>query len=231
MPGVLIHGRVVEVHAERYSLADLLNYLGQALTIFGIWLNHATSPIPWPLVIALMFLPLVAVFRTTLWVMRGRTWPVMCKYYRTQQRRADKSCRVLVAGEWHYCRHHKKAKEMSGGYDCDPKLQRWQARSKSGAVIERGDMRGVGFVRLLSNRETMLFHKGIAKRPLDVLSGLRPRLLRERWARGLARVRELRPRDLIERGDASPQGVTSRMPKVVQATRFTLVSVTIQVVA
>src|SRR5580698_8386602 len=66
------------------AVPDVLNYLGQALTILALWLERLSSPVPWPLVIAFLFLPFVAIFRTTLWFMRGTTWPVSCKYYHTQ---------------------------------------------------------------------------------------------------------------------------------------------------
>jgi hypothetical protein len=58
------HQRAYHKLTELY-MADVLNYLGQALTILGLWLNHVTSPIPWPLVVAFLFLPILAAFRTT----------------------------------------------------------------------------------------------------------------------------------------------------------------------
>jgi hypothetical protein len=109
-------------------LPDVLNYLGQSFTILALWLQRVSSPVPWPLIVALFFLPFVAVFRTTLWIMRGTTWPVLCKYYHTQQRRFDKPCRTLVAGEWHYCRDHRRVKRMSDGHICEPSIQRWEER-------------------------------------------------------------------------------------------------------
>src|SRR4051812_18474077 len=106
---------------------DVLDLAGQGLTIFAVWLDRI-SPIPWPLVIGLLFLPFVVGLRWTVWVLRGSVWPVPCKYFHTQQARSDKPCRVVVAGEWRYCRHHRSHKRMSDGHICDPSIPRWQAR-------------------------------------------------------------------------------------------------------
>jgi hypothetical protein len=202
------------------AVPDVLNYLGQALTILALWLERLSSPVPWPLVIAFLFLPFVAIFRTTLWFMRGTTWPVSCKYYHTQQRRLDKPCRTAVAGEWHYCRAHNKPKRMSDGHFCDPSLQRWQERTANG-VVDRSDIRGVGFVRLISNAETLLFYKGLARRPGDIWRGRHD--MPRRWRQGWERIRDLRPADLFaSKQGESPLGVATRMPRVVKATRLTL---------
>lgn len=202
------------------TMPDVLNYLGQSMTILALWLERLSSPVPWPLVIAFLFLPFVAIFRTTLWFMRGTTWPVTCKYYHTQQRRLDKPCRTPVAGEWHYCRAHNKPKRMSDGHFCDPSLQRWQERTGNG-IVERTDIRGVGFVRLISNTETLLFYKGLARRPRDILHSLHD--IPNRWHQGWSRIREVRPSDLFaSKGGKGPLGVAARMPQVVKATRITL---------
>lgn len=203
-------------------MPDVLNYLGQALTILALWLQHLSSPVPWPLVIAFLFLPFVAAFRTTLWIMRGTAWPVLCKYYHTQQRRWDKPCRTPVAGEWHYCRHHRKVKRMSDGHICEPSIQRWEKRLLDGRIVERSDIRGIGFVQLISNSETLLFYKGLARRPADVIPGLAE--LPGRWRRGLARLRQIRLPDLLSPPAQGPSGVAERMPRVVKATRLTLVT-------
>ncbi|MEV6160243.1 hypothetical protein AB0L53_58910 [Nonomuraea sp. NPDC052129] len=91
--------------------------------------------------------------------------------------------------------------------------------------MDRMDIRGVGFVSLLSNRETFLFYKGIAKRPGLVCR--RWRELLKSWREGLRRFRAIRPRDLIPKrasAEQVPSGVAERMPRVVRATRLTLVS-------
>jgi hypothetical protein len=205
-------------------MGDVLDLIGQLFSIFARWLD-SVSPIPWPLILALLVLPFVVVLRVMLWVLRGRVWPVACKYYHTQQSRADKPCRTPVPGEWKYCRHHKKpGRVMSDGHVIID-IPRWQKKLRNGRFVDRDDMRGVGFVSLLSNRETFLFYKGIAKRPRLVIR--RWRELLESWKEGLRRFRTLRPRDLLPKrvsAGQAPSGVAERMPRVVRATRLTLVS-------
>ncbi|WP_308210538.1 hypothetical protein [Actinomadura luzonensis] len=205
-------------------MGDFLNLMGQLFAIAAKGLD-SVSPIPWPLVLALLFLPFVVVLRVGLWVLRGRVWPVTCKYYHTQQSRADKPCRTPVPGEWKYCRHHKKpGRKMSDGHVIVD-IPRWQKKLRNDQLADRDDIRGVGFVSLLSNRETFLFYRGIAKRPRMILR--RRRELLTSWREGLRRFRSIRPRDLIPRrmsADQTPRGVADRMPRVVRATRLTLTS-------
>lgn len=202
-------------------MEDLLHYVGQSLTILATWLNRISSPIPWPLVIAFLFLPLVMTLRISLWILRGRVWPVACMYYHTQQRREDRPCRVLVPGEWKYCHHHKHAKVMSDGHCCDPALNRWEERV-GGAKRERSDIRGVGFISLLSNRNTLLFHKGIARRPGTVVKDL-PEVWRQ-FIQGFRNFNGLSIRRIFSASTHGPVGVSARMPRVVRATRTTLVA-------
>lgn len=197
---------------------DVFDLAGQSLTILALWLDKV-SPVPWPLFIGFLFLPLVVWLRWSLWFLRGGTWPVYCKYFHTQQARSDKPCRVIVAGEWRYCRHHNRPKKMADGHLCDPGIPRWQSRIR-GRVIERDDIRGVGFVSLLSNRETLLFYKGIARRPGDVWRGVPA--LPSRFSDGLRLIRDMSWRDVMLGSGSSPSGVTERMPRVVTATRWTL---------
>jgi hypothetical protein len=203
-------------------MEDVLHFFGQALTILATWLNHVSSPLPWPLVIAFLFLPLVVALRITIWILRGRVWPVTCMYFHTQQRRADKPCRTPVPGEWRYCRHHKHVRVMSDGHLCDPKLSRWEAKTSHGKVYERTDIRGVGFVSLLSNRNTLLFHKGIARRPGAVFSDL-PEVWRQ-FIAGFSTLRRISLRSIFSRPIGIPLEVTARMPRVIRATRITLIT-------
>jgi len=203
-------------------MADFLDYFGQTLTLSALWLSKVSGPVPWPLVLAFLFLPCMMAFRVFLWFMRGTIWPVPCKYFHTQQRRSDKACRMVVPGEWYYCRHHRHRKEMSDHHQCDPRIPRWQKRVGGGKLVERRDIRGVGFVRLLSTSETLLFHKGVARRPRQVWPGVKE--LSGRYRRGAARLRGLRPRDVLRKSEERPAGVAARMPRVVYATRITLVS-------
>lgn len=203
-------------------MTDVSELLGQLLVICATWLD-SVSPIPWPLILGLLFLPFAAALRVALWILRGRVWPVACKYYHTQQSRSDKPCRTIVPGEWKYCRHHKKPGRVMSDKHEVIKIPRWQEKTRSGQFVDRADIRGVGFVSLLSNRETFLFYKGVAKRPLHVLT--RWRELGLSWRDGWRQIRKLRPRDIIRRrpsSTATPSGVADRMPRVVRATRLTL---------
>ncbi len=198
--------------------------MGQLFSIFARWLD-TVSPIPWPLILAFLFLPFMVILRVALWILRGRVWPVTCKYYHTQQARLDKPCRTPVPGEWKYCRHHKKpGRRMSDGHVILD-IPRWQQKARNGQYVDRADIRGVGFISLMSSRETFLFYKGIAKRPR--LLWRRRRELLASWRAGARRFRTLRPRDLIPRrssAEEAPIGVADRMPRVVRATRLTLVA-------
>lgn len=199
---------------------DIFDLLGQGLTIFAVWLDKVFHPVPWPLVVGALFLPLVAAVRTLVWIMRGRAWPVACKYYYTTQRRRDKPCRQVVAGEWVYCRHHKRARVLSDGHRCDPSVPRWRRKDRQGRLVDRSDIRGVGFVSLMSNRETLLFYKGVAKRPRDVIPSLRR--YRQKFRQDWEAIKGVSFRSLVSGGTVIPQGVTARMPRVVQATRISL---------
>lgn len=205
-------------------MVDLFDLIGQGLTIFALWLDRRFSPIPWPLIVGSLFLPLVALLRVLIWIMRGRVWPVACKYYHTTQRRRDKPCRQVVPGEWSYCRHHKNARRMHDGHLCDPKVPRWKRKNSNGKLIDRSDIRGVGFVSLMSNRETLLFYKGVAKRPGDIKPNLRG--FANKLARDWEIIRSISLRAIFS---AAPgvEGVTSRMPRVVLSTRFALISVAV----
>jgi hypothetical protein len=120
---------------------------------------------------------------------------------------------------------------MSDGHVCDPKIQRWQVRLRNGKLVERSDIRGVGFVRLISNRETLLFYKGIARRPRDVIPGLLPSELKRRWRQGAERIRKLRLQDIVKSPDETPLGVAEQMPEVVAATRVSLIAYAVGLIA
>lgn len=202
-------------------MVDLFDLIGQGLTTFALWLDKTFAPIPWPLVVGALFLPLVAVLRTLIWVMRGRVWPVTCKYYHTTQRRRNKACRQVVPGEWAYCRHHKRSRRLHDGHQCDPSVPRWKRKDRAGKLVDRPDIRGVGFVNLMSNRETLLFYKGMAKRPRDVIPGLLR--FRRKFKQDWEAIRSISIRTVFAPSDA-PEGVASRMPRVVLSTRFALLS-------
>lgn len=76
----------------------------------------------------------------------------------------------------------------------------------------------------MSNSETILFYKGLARRPRDVISNLLPWKVKRRWQREFSRIRQIRLKDIFKTTDATPLGVATKMPKVVRATRIALVA-------
>lgn len=87
--------------------------------------------------------------------------------------------------------------------------------------MDRDDVRGVGFVTLLSNRETLLFYRGVAKDPAEVFRGLRR--LHIQFASGFRALRALSWKTIFRAPSVGPAGVTERMPRVVRATRISLI--------
>lgn len=132
-------------------MTDVLDLFGRALAVFAGWLQ-SVALVPWPLVVGMLFLPLVAALRITLWILRGRVWPVPCKYYHTQQRRMDKECRVLVPGRMVLLlpsfprQDHVRWAQVRS---VDSSLA--EARSPGPVGRPRG-YTGVGFVLFFSNR-------------------------------------------------------------------------------
>lgn len=186
---------------------DVFDLLAQALTLFAVQLDKWSGPIPWPLLVGAFFLPIVVALRVAVWISRGRFWPVQCKYYYTQQSRTDKACRQIVPGEWSYCRHHKYHKRMANGHQCDPSVRRWRRKIKGGTLVDRDDIRGVGFVALLSNRETLLFYKGVAKDPVEVFRGLRR--IPQQFASGFRALKAMSWKQVFKPPVRSPEGSTA----------------------
>jgi hypothetical protein len=111
-------------------------------------------------------LPLLFIANLIIWFLRGVVWPVRCKHPATTVRHnGDNACRVWVAGEWSYCRHHNKKYTNSNNQLVDPKLPRWKTMSR-GKVVDRTDVRG------LNNKVSLLFYHGYARKPLQVLNAL-----------------------------------------------------------
>jgi hypothetical protein len=113
---------------------------------------------------------------------------------------------------------------MHDGHVCDPSVPRWKRKNRNGKLVDRADIRGVGFVSLMSNRETLLFYKGIAKRPRDIKPSLRG--FANKIAQDWIAIRSLSIRAIFSTVP-DIEGVTTRMPRVVQSTRFALTSVAI----
>jgi hypothetical protein len=205
----------------------VLQIVVDALSACAAWLDRRSGWLPWPLWFGLIFfLPGLAALRCTLWFLRGFVWPVRCRYYRTQQQRSEKSCRVWVKGEWSYCRHHRRPFAYAD-HTVDPRVPRWQEVHR-GQRRDKADLRGAGFLTRFSERETLLFYRGYAKRPRDVRLG---------WAdfsadleRRLARAQEALSPGALKRVFRTPSsaaalsGVSARAPRAMLASRLFLLS-------
>jgi hypothetical protein len=106
----------------------------------------------------------------------------------------------------------------------DPRLYRWQA-SLRGAIKDRDDIRGRGFLRLSSNRAGVLFYHGFARPPRNIY--WQPLV---DWSRKLGRaVQRLwaRPAVPVAAGiEPLQSGVSNVLDSVIGATRVALVLVT-----
>lgn len=175
-------------------------YVVRALGLVARWLAEATAPVPWPLVVVVAALPVLMVLRFVVWFLRGSVWPVRCKYPFTTQARHDQACRAPVAGEWRYCRDHRKRGANSRGKLLDPDLPKWQT-IVDGERVDRRDVRGA------DARVTVLFHRGFARRPSQL-----PAAVRDVWEdrrRSLVAVRARllrRPTPVAEPAAAAAAG-------------------------
>jgi len=61
------------------SAPELLRLLVQALALFATSLDRWFR-IPWPLPIAVLFVPVVAALNVVVWYLRGMTFPTPCGY-------------------------------------------------------------------------------------------------------------------------------------------------------
>jgi hypothetical protein len=76
----------------------------QALALFATWLDRVFH-VPWPLVLALFFLPVVGALDVGVWYLRGMVFPIHCGYLRV---RGKGRCQRMTAGEWHKCWYHRR---------------------------------------------------------------------------------------------------------------------------
>lgn len=210
-------------------MADFLVFLAQALSAFGAKLSSA-APVPWPLLIAAMLPVYVALLSVVVWWMRGRAWRVRCAYPNTT---SGHPCRNIVIGEWRRCHHHRgRRQRRTDQHVVVPGLRRWQTVTRSGQVSSRSDQMGRGLLRMKGRGSTLLYRRGFARPPGDVI-----RIL-PAWSREvLELVRVARRR--LQAVHATPQhwrailwpaaplvgGVADRLPVVIRATRASLYTV------
>jgi hypothetical protein len=124
-----------------------------------------------------VFQVLAFVLSIFVWVWRGRVWPLACDYPRTTTR-GRKPCRNRVFGEWSRCHlHRRRWRRATDSHVVGPTLRRWET-IRRGVKVERTDLEGSGFLRRQSNVIGVLYRKGFARPPRDVI-GLVPQLVRD----------------------------------------------------
>jgi hypothetical protein len=205
---------------------ELFRLLVQALALFATWLDRVFH-IPWPLVLAVFFVPVVAALDVGVWYLRGMAFPIPCGYLTV---RGKTRCRRMTVGEWHKCWYHRRRRlRRTDQHVVDPTMRRWQARLQDddpGKFVSSVRVVGRGFLSKRSHRDTLLYHQGFARPPQDVRK-IMPEVLgdyKSRAADRWASLRSLGLRGLIPLTDrASQQIATSKvLPSVINATRLTL---------
>jgi hypothetical protein len=204
---------------------ELLRLFVQALALFATSLDRWFR-IPWPLPIAVLFLPVLAVLYVIVWYLRGMTFPISCGYIKVGEKGR---CSRPALGEWHKCRYHSKRRlRKTDRHLVDPDMRRWQARLHEANPTEAA-VTGRGFLSMHSHRDTLLYHHGFARPPQDVFKIIPPvlhdykSLVVERWTN----LKSLGLRGLIPVTDKGSRQVTTShvLPGVIHATRLTLVIV------
>lgn len=206
------------------NAADWLHLLVEALVLFSLALDRWLH-IPWPIPIAILFVPFTAALSVVVWWIRGMVIPVACGYPTTKP---GQRCRRLTVGEWHKCwQHAREWRRRTDRHTVDPSLRRWQLVGGSGPEDDP-NLRGYGFLRTNSRREGLLYHQGFARPPRDVFR-LVPQMVLDRWRLVRTRSRALRKLGwrglLISPPHATTLGVASVLPSVIWATRTTLLLV------
>jgi hypothetical protein len=205
---------------------DFLVFLAQSLRLTGQYLDHHLQPVPWPLAIAVL-LPFYAMALSAfVWWMRGTAWPVLCSYPVTTKRRP---CGNTVPGEWHRCRLHRRSwQRRTDGHVVVAGLRRWKTVTRSGSVV-LSDKVGRGLVRLHGKSSTLLYRRGFARPPSDVLRFLPDwwRETQQRWREARGRLRHVRTspgswRTILWSHSPLSEGVADRLAVVVVATRTSL---------
>lgn len=206
------------------NAADLLHLLVEALVLFSLSMDRWLH-IPWPIPIAILFVPFTAALSVVVWWIRGMVIPVACGYPTT---RKGQRCRRLAAGEWHKCwQHAREWRRRTDRHTVDPSLRRWQVVGSRGPEDDP-TLRGYGFLRTNSRREGLLYHQGFARPPREVFR-LVPQVVYDLWRRVRTLSRELRTLGwrglLVSRPYATTLGVATILPSVIWATRITLLLV------
>lgn len=202
------------------SAPEILKLFVQALSTFAMSLDRRSN-VPWPLTIAVLFVPVVVALDVSVWYLRGITFPISCGYCTV---RPKGRCSRLTFGEWHKCWYHRTWRfRRTDRHMVDPTRRRWEACPHESI----GGVAGRGFLSVNSHRDTLLYHQGFARWPSDVFA-MRATVFSDYRARAASRwavVRSLGVRGLLSRADRAipPQILASDvLPSVIIATRATL---------
>jgi hypothetical protein len=124
------------------------------------------------------------------------SWPVPCAYPYTVKR---KPCKNRAVGEWFRChRHNRKWQRSTDGHIVIHSLRRWQT-IKDGEIVENRRASGPSLFRTRALHSTLLYHRGFARPPLDVVRTLpswRQQMI-ALWKERRTEVQKLRPMHLI----------------------------------
>jgi hypothetical protein len=213
------------------ALGDILRVAVIALERFALLLERSPLGPFWPIGFVVIFQLLAFVLSVFVWVWRGRVWPVACGYPRTTTR-GRKPCRNRVFGEWSRCHlHRRRWRRATDSHEVDPTLRRWET-IRRGVKVERTDLEGSGFLRRQSKGIGILYRKGFARPPRDVLR-LAPELTRDYRQR----LAELwtgfhQWRHGTRGADEQPKhaGASSLVPGVIYCTQFVLLVLAIALV-
>jgi hypothetical protein len=198
------------------SAPDLLHLFVQALALFATSLDRWFR-VPWPLPITVLFIPVVAVLDVAVWYLRGRAFPIPCDYPTTKRG----YCTRMVLGEWHRCLrdHSRRWRRKTDHHEVDPTLRRWQT-VKRGKVVENKEIQGRGFLGMRSERSTILYYRGFARRSRDLF---RAAVVRDYLQRARDRWHGIK-QGLFPSVDENEQRIATSalLPNVIRATRLTL---------
>lgn len=182
----------------------------------------SVSPIPWPLWIGLLFPLYLGIVFISVWILRGRVWPVRCAYAKTSRNRP---CQEWVPGEWYRCRHHNSRRSYKYGHTVLVELKRWQRVTRGGQVLD-SEFHSPGLLRTRPRGATLLYHNGFSRDPVDVLH-LVPSFIKRIWERARAMrlgvKREPVAASVTE--EASEIDGAAGVEYIAHATRFCLIAV------
>jgi hypothetical protein len=190
------------------------------------WLDDRL-PLPWPIIIGLLWPLIATLLNVWTWWMRGTAWKVKCAYPLTTRRRP---CRSVTWGEWGRCRHHNRRwQRRTDGHIVESGLRRWET-IRGDTVMERKDAVGPSLLRARATHSTLLYYRGFARPPKDVLTALPKwiqltttrirnqwRILTENRLRDTWRLRQSH-RNVVGAAD----GLADRLPVALAASRALL---------